>query len=159
MIVGQPGFDDRVEDALGGLVGASREKRREMQAGRGEAGEDGGAGRGTDGKGAIGAGEAGSLGGQAIQVGRAMVGPAVGPQVVDAEVVGQDEDDIRWACLGGGRMGGEQSESETEEAAEPEERAQESRRAGRGGESGVGTGRGNGHFFRHSGPDWAWVRA
>ena len=51
---------------------------------------------------AVAAGEAHSLGGHAVEIRRGLVLAAVAGEVVDAEVVGEDEDDVGLVgCLGG----------------------------------------------------------
>ena len=88
--------------------------RRQMADGRGDAGtgrvlagQDARASRRAERAGGIRLREPDAAGGQAIEVGRLMILAAEAGEVAPAEVVGQDQDDIRLIC-GDGRKRGEE---------------------------------------------------
>jgi hypothetical protein len=73
-------------------VQASRVLARQERSARGRA----------DRQAAIGACVLDPFGGESIQVGSFVIGPAVATQVEHAEVIGQDQYDVRWAVLSRG---------------------------------------------------------
>jgi len=100
---GKEGFVAR--PMLFNVFGLRRAKPvRCAEAGGVASGEDAGAGGAADGAGGVGLGEADALGGEAIEVGRVVKRAAVAAEVPPAEVVREDEDDVR-AVLGQGQRG------------------------------------------------------
>src|SRR5207249_2053182 len=88
-------FDDRMKKFLRRTVRAARQISRQMQTGRGFAGQDRRARRRANGLRDIGASEARTLGGQAVEVRGVMFAPAVTGEVVRTEIIGENEDDVR----------------------------------------------------------------
>src|SRR5207237_748190 len=88
-------FDDRMEKLLRRTVRPSRQIRRQVQTGRGLAGQDRRARRRANGLRDIGARETGPFSGEAVKIWRVMFAATVTGEVVRAEVIGENEDDVR----------------------------------------------------------------
>src|SRR5262249_23031795 len=86
--------DDGAQQWLVGPVGAAGDEVGEVEALRVLAGDQRGARRRADGAGGVGGGELYAVGGEAVEVRRAVVGAAVTAEVAGAEVVDQDDDDV-----------------------------------------------------------------
>ena len=86
--------DRRMQQLLRRGVGAARQERRQMQARGGPSGHDRRARRRADRRGHVRGSEPQPLGGQAIQVRRVVIAPAVDAEIVHAEIVSQNEDDV-----------------------------------------------------------------
>jgi hypothetical protein len=100
-----------------GTVGASGEEGRDLQAGGALARHQGGARRRAYRSGGVSLREAGAVGGELIEVRRTLVLAAETAEVVDAEVVGEEDHDVRRGLLGAerqeaGKRGEEQAEEE-----------------------------------------------
>ena len=91
------------------------------------AGEDAGARGGADGAGGVGIGEARALAGEAVEVRSLVERAAVAAEVLAAEVVGEEEDDVGRALrgCGGGRGCGGKGEGEEEGKREGEKEGKE----------------------------------
>ena len=81
------------------------------------AGQESGTRRRADGSRGVGLGEAGAFGGELIQVGRVLILATEATEVIDAEVVGEEDDEVGRGLLRGGR---DQREQGAEEQSEEE---------------------------------------
>ena len=110
--------DRRAEQAVRGAVGASGEEGGDLQPGRALARHQGGARRRAHRGRGVSLREAGAVGGEPIEVRRALVLPAEATEVVDPEVVGEEDHDVRRGLLGAERQeAGKRGEEQAEEGA------------------------------------------
>ena len=109
--------DRRAEQAMRGPVGASGEEGRDLQAGGALARHQGRTRRRAYRCRGVSLSEAGAVGGELIEVRRALILTTEAAEVVDAEVVGEEDHDVRRGLLGAerqeaGKRGEEQAEEE-----------------------------------------------
>ena len=95
-----------------GTVAATGEERGDLQASRTLAGHQGRAGRRADRSRGVGLGETGAFGGKLVQVGRVLILTAEAAEVVDAEVISEEDDEVGRGLLRGGRGEREQGTEE-----------------------------------------------
>lgn len=101
-------FDDRLNELLRRSVGPAREVVGEVKASGVFAGQDGGSRGRANGLGDVGAREANPVFGKLIEMGCVVVEPAVGVQVTNTQIVGENQQDVGWSggCV---EVGGKES--------------------------------------------------
>ena len=95
-------LDLRLEQTLTWSIGSTGQIAGQVQASRVLARQERSARGRADRQAAISACVLDPFGGESIQVGSFVIGPAVATQVEHAEVIGQDQYDVRWSVLSRG---------------------------------------------------------
>ena len=95
-------LDLRLKQTLTWSIGSTRQIACQVQPSRVLARQERSARGRADRQAAIGTRVLDPLGGESIEVGSFVIGPAVATQVEHAEVIGQDQYDVRWAVLSRG---------------------------------------------------------